>query len=130
MPNILLCLAFIAALLLAACTSAAPPAPSAPDASAQAPASEAPALPVAKTHAGSEVDFGCSSDEECTVKDVGNCCGYYPACVNTDSPTFPERVKAQCEEEGMSAICGFREIDSCVCNAGRCEAAPQAATVE
>ena len=56
--------------------------------------------------------------------DVGNCCGYYPACVNKDSPTFPEQVKAQCEKDGMSSICGFQEISACDCIEGRCTAMP------
>ena len=70
------------------------------------------------------VDHSCRTDADCAVKDVGNCCGYYPACVNKDSPTFPERVKAQCEASGVSSICGFPEITACTCVEGRCAAAP------
>jgi hypothetical protein len=66
------------------------------------------------------VDYSCRSDADCSVKDVGNCCGAYPACVNKDSPTFPDQVKARCAAEGMSSICGFREISSCQCLEGRC----------
>lgn len=68
------------------------------------------------------IDTSCKTDADCAVKNVGNCCGYYPACVNKDSPTFPEQVKAQCEREGRMAICGFREIAACTCNQGRCDA--------
>ena len=32
----------------------------------------------------------------------------------------PERVKAQCEKEGMASICGFREISACTCVEGQC----------
>lgn len=70
-----------------------------------------------------DVDYSCRSDDECAVKDVGNCCGYYPACVNRDSPTFPEQVKADCAASGAMSICGFREIDACVCRNERCEPA-------
>jgi len=69
------------------------------------------------------IDYSCRSDADCAVKDVGSCCGYQPACVNKDSPTDPAAVRAQCEQEGMASVCGFREIAACTCNAGRCEAA-------
>jgi hypothetical protein len=72
------------------------------------------------------VDRSCSSDADCTVKDVGNCCGYYPACVNVDSPTDPEGVKAQCSKSGMASVCGFPAITGCQCVAGQCEGRSQA----
>ena len=67
----------------------------------------------------------CKTDSDCVVKDVGNCCGYYPACVNVDSPTFPEQVKAACAESGTAGICGFPSISGCQCVEGRCESAHQ-----
>jgi hypothetical protein len=67
------------------------------------------------------VDFGCRADTDCVVRNVGNCCGYYPACVNADSPTFPERVLAQCEAEGLVSVCGFPELAGCRCVEGRCK---------
>lgn len=69
-----------------------------------------------------KVDYACRTDADCAVKNVGNCCGYYPACVNKDSPTFPEQVRAQCEREGRMSVCGWREIAGCACVEGRCEA--------
>lgn len=66
------------------------------------------------------IDYSCRSDADCTIKDVGNCCGYYPACVNQDSPTFPDRVKAECAAEGRMAVCGYPEISGCSCVEGRC----------
>lgn len=70
-----------------------------------------------------EVVLTCRVDADCVVKNVGNCCGYYPACVHRDSPVFPDRVKAECAKKGMSSICGFPDIVACSCVAGRCEAA-------
>jgi len=67
------------------------------------------------------VDYSCSSDAQCTIKNVGNCCGEHPACVNVDSPTFPEQVKADCEAEGRSGICGFPVLEGCQCVQGHCE---------
>jgi hypothetical protein len=69
-------------------------------------------------------DYSCTTDADCAVKDVGNCCGYYPACVNTNSPTFPEQVKAECAQNDMQSVCGFRDIEGCACVEGRCEAGP------
>jgi len=68
-----------------------------------------------------EVDFSCKTDSDCKIKDVGSCCGYRPACVNKDSETYPEEVKAQCGKEGMAGICGFPSISSCACTNNKCE---------
>ena len=68
------------------------------------------------------VDYSCQSNADCAVKNVGNCCGYYPACVNVDSPTFPEQVKAECAASGKSGVCGFPSISACQCVEGRCAA--------
>lgn len=105
--------------------NAAPPAAPAEHA-APGDALDAPLLrpdPLTATAPG-EVDYTCTTDADCAVKDVGNCCGYYPACVNKDSPTFPEQVKAECEKQGRMAVCGFPEIAGCQCVQGRCAAAP------
>jgi hypothetical protein len=69
------------------------------------------------------LDYRCRTDADCTVKDVGNCCGYYPACVNSTSPTFADQVRADCAREGTASVCGFPVIDRCQCVASRCEAA-------
>ena len=67
------------------------------------------------------VDASCKTDADCAIKDVGSCCGYHPACVNTASPTFPEQVKAQCAKSGRMGTCGFPAITGCKCTAGKCE---------
>ncbi|APP79591.1 hypothetical protein [Xanthomonas hortorum] len=64
----------------------------------------------------------CRTDADCTVKDVGNCCGAFPACVNVNSATDPKGVLAQCQASGMMSVCGFREISACQCVAGQCAA--------
>ena len=133
------------AACLAACTAPAPqgsngmtgePAVHAPDPAPEPVAGPAPTQPVKKPPPKSKplppqrvgdgavvLDRSCKTDADCAVKDVGNCCGYYPACVNKDSPTDPAAVKAQCAASGMSSVCGFAEISSCSCNAGKCESA-------
>ncbi|WP_434212261.1 hypothetical protein [[Pseudomonas] boreopolis] len=92
-------------LLLAAC--AAPASQSQATAPAAAPA---------------KIDTTCRTDADCTVKNVGNCCGAYPACVNAASPTDPEGVMAQCRASGRMSVCGFREISGCQCVSGQCTA--------
>ncbi len=86
------------------------------------PASSAAGLPVdSKDTAPDEVSRSCKTSADCEVKNVGNCCGAYPACVNKDSPTFPDRVKAQCGKEHRMGVCGFPVINGCSCVAGKCE---------
>ncbi|MGQ0801361.1 MAG: hypothetical protein ACT4NL_14785 [Pseudomarimonas sp.] len=70
-----------------------------------------------------QVNLSCKTNADCTIKDVGNCCGYFPACVNTASPTFPEQVRAACAKEGTASICGFADISSCECVDSQCRAA-------
>jgi hypothetical protein len=62
----------------------------------------------------------CQSAADCAVKDVGNCCGHYPACVHKDQPVDPEAVQARCKAEERSSICGFPEITACVCVDSQC----------
>lgn len=110
---------WIACLAMLAGCSPSPPAAS--TASALEPATAAAAAPPG------EVDYGCRVDADCAVKDVGNCCGRYPACVNRDSPTFPEQVAAECARTGMSGICGYPEISACRCVEQRCAAVTDSA---
>ena len=122
--------ALLLALSLAACAA---PSASAPDAG-QPPAARAPApVPDDGTAAGHgqvpTLDTSCRVDSDCTVKDVGNCCGTFPACVNVDSPADPRAVMAECQRSGMASVCGFREIQACACVASRCEAVDTAAPV-
>ncbi|MFH1649307.1 MAG: hypothetical protein ABIA93_02050 [Candidatus Woesearchaeota archaeon] len=65
-------------------------------------------------------DF-CEMDTECVVKNVGNCCGYYPKCVNVDYQPDTEAVQKQCAEQGIASVCGWQEIESCSCQKSRCE---------
>ena len=73
---------------------------------------------------GASTGRACANDSDCTVKDAGSCCGYRPVCVNKGTPTFPEKVKAACANEGRVGICGFQAIDGCQCVAGKCEGVP------
>jgi hypothetical protein len=116
-------------LVLAACSPAMEAGPSGPARAAPAEAAPAPealddALAIAIDTLPPDPDRSCRVDADCAVKNVGNCCGYFPACANVQAETFPERVMAACEAQGLSSICGFEDITACACVEGRCEAAP------
>lgn len=106
------------ALLLAACAPradvAAPPASAMPQVPVSSPV--APAVPGIP-------DASCSVASDCEVKNVGNCCGYFPACVNKDATVDADAVRAQCERSGMASVCGWQEIQSCDCVQNQCRAA-------
>lgn len=78
------------------------------------------------TGAPVKLDLSCRSDADCTIKNVGNCCGEYPACVNVNSPTDPAAVQAECKRTGRMSTCGFPAITSCQCVQGECKGSSQA----
>ena len=106
-------------LSLAACAAPAP----ATDDEASAPPPKSTPLPPRVVPKATAVDSSCRTSADCAVKDVGNCCGAMPACVNKDSPTDPAAVQAQCQAKGMMGVCGFREISACQCDDGQCVSA-------
>ncbi|MBI3034119.1 hypothetical protein HYY72_03085 [Candidatus Woesearchaeota archaeon] len=69
----------------------------------------------------SGIDYSCKTSSDCTIKDVRNCCGYYPQCVNKGAKTEPELVNSMCAMEGAVSICGFKSISKCECISNRCE---------
>jgi hypothetical protein len=131
------CLMSVLLAALAACAAPQSPqqalATAGPDTSAQTatPAPATPDLRKLKVRTGGplppqvlpepvKLDYHCTSDADCAVKDIGNCCGTYPACVNKDSPTDPAAVQAQCAKQGRMSACGFRPIEACSCMQGQC----------
>ncbi|MBP7252697.1 MAG: hypothetical protein KBA75_04345 [Alphaproteobacteria bacterium] len=62
----------------------------------------------------------CQTDADCVVKDVHNCCGYYPSCVNKTAKTDTARVQKLCAMSALTSICGFPEISNCACSNGAC----------
>lgn len=127
--------AALAALLLVGCTaptstpeapSAAPAAPHAAERLAEPPVAAPPAatLPTAETAPRSDASNpsrSCKTDSDCAVKNVGNCCGAFPSCVNKDAKTDPAAVQAQCAKAGMASVCGFQEVSGCQCVQGECQ---------
>jgi len=116
-------------ILLAACVApqnnsgmkaAEPPPAMAPVEKPSEPAPNAAVEEKIAVAAPGEVDFGCNSDSDCKIKDVGSCCGYSPACVHKNSPTDPAGVRAQCARDGLSSVCGFNEITACRCVRNQC----------
>ncbi len=68
----------------------------------------------------SEMDYTCRADSDCAVKDIGNCCGTYPQCVNSNAKADPALVGELCRQEGAASVCGFVEIAGCKCSNRRC----------
>ncbi len=64
--------------------------------------------------------YACTKDSDCVVKDVHNCCGYYPACVNTSAVIDVEAVNRECAKQNVAGVCGFPEISGCTCQNGLC----------
>ena len=104
---------------LAGSTPPPPPAPPAAPAPRAAPPMSSP-TPPRKVQPEVAVVTSCKTNADCAVKNVGNCCGAMPACVNKDSPTDPAAVQAQCAAKGMMSTCGFAEISACQCDNGQC----------
>lgn len=80
-------------------------------------------LPPERVTAGA-IDRRCRTDADCTVKDVRNCCGMMPACVNVNSATDPAGVAADCKTKGTMSVCGFPAIEGCKCQQGQCIGLP------
>ena len=80
-----------------------------------------PSPPIERPAPPADAGRTCTTDADCAVKDAGSCCGVRPVCVNKDTPTFPEQVKAKCAKDGRVGTCGFLAISSCQCVAGKCE---------
>ena len=107
----------LASLAIAGCSM--PASPSRDPTAVTAPAPTAPTATPAPADIP-EVDIHCDVDADCQVKDIGSCCGYYPRCVNKDSQTFADEVKAQCAKEGRSGVCGFPSVAGCRCVEHQC----------
>jgi hypothetical protein len=66
------------------------------------------------------LDQSCGSDSDCEIKDVHNCCGYYPRCVNKNAKTDVALVESICKNQGIASVCGFPSIDYCACEKNLC----------
>lgn len=79
------------------------------DAGASAPSTHDAGKPAA------DARFSCTKDSECAVKNVGNCCGYYPRCANVNATFDPPDCKP-----GQAGVCGWPEIEQCTCRSNTC----------
>ena len=64
--------------------------------------------------------YYCEKDSDCGIKDVHNCCGYYPRCVNINHEPDIEAVIRECQEKQILGVCGFPEITHCRCEKNKC----------
>lgn len=123
-PRWLRLAALAVTLLLAACvpTPATPVAtvqPTAAQASAPTPAATAGANPASLADL-EHPDRRCTGDADCQVKNVGNCCGAFPTCVNKAAPVDAQAVKAQCAREHRFGMCHAIAVRGCSCVQGQC----------
>ncbi len=79
------------------------------------------AVPSTLEEYDASINYSCNIDSDCTIKDVHNCCGYYPSCTNKDALVNATLVSNLCQEEGLSGVCGFPSINSCKCINNKCE---------
>src|SRR3546814_9729547 len=82
------------------------------DPAAKAPPSMSRPLPPNRVREAPTIEYGCKADSDCAVKNVGNCCGAMPACVNKDSPVDPAAVQSQCAKDGRVGVCRSEEHTS------------------
>ena len=68
------------------------------------------------------LERSCVEDDDCEIKNMGNCCGYYPECLNENADTDPERVMEICAEQNLGGVCGFPSINDCQCVDNKCKA--------
>lgn len=68
------------------------------------------------------IDYSCEVDTDCEIKDVHNCCGAFPKCVNKNAQVDPDFVREVCAEEATAGICGFPVIEECGCQNNVCVA--------
>jgi hypothetical protein len=71
-----------------------------------------------------KIDYSCETVDDCLIKDLHNCCGYYPKCMNRMSFTDPQEVIRICQDLGISSVCGFPTVSSCSCIEGMCVGNP------
>lgn len=78
--------------------------------------------PLPAERIAAKIDRSCRTDADCAVRDVRNCCGAMPSCVNADAKIDPNRVQEDCKRGGGFAVCGFPAIEGCKCASGQCVA--------
>lgn len=61
-----------------------------------------------------DVDFSCTTDDDCEIKDIRSGCGPYPRCINSEQ-TVPAFT---CNE--TSGNCGYPEVRYCKCREQLC----------
>ena len=59
--------------------------------------------------------YACQQNLDCTVKDVGSCCGYLPRCANVSANFAPPDCS-----HGQIGVCSLPFIDHCECRQNLC----------
>jgi len=69
----------------------------------------------------SQIDYSCNVNSDCEIKDIHNCCGYYPTCTSKNANVNIELVNELCKTSESSGACGFPTISGCACVEGKCK---------
>ncbi|KAL7571195.1 hypothetical protein ACA910_010623 [Epithemia clementina (nom. ined.)] len=67
-----------------------------------------------------KIDYSCKEASDCTVRQVGNCCGTFMECVNAE---YIPDLKNPCDDEDEAIMCewfGWFDIDECICHKDIC----------
>ena len=63
-----------------------------------------------------KTDYSCNVDSDCEIKNIGNRCGYYPACVNKNYQPHPPELD--------SPTCMIPSVTGCKCVENTCHDLP------
>ncbi len=69
------------------------------------------------------LNYSCNFNFECKIKDIHDCCGYYPECVNSNAKVDPDFVDRICGKEVRLCPLGVFTSDttSCKCINKKCQ---------
>lgn len=65
------------------------------------------------------VDYSCTLEEDCVVKNVGNCCGANNVCVNVNFEPDPDAVLDACDDRAVSCV-EMPPVRGCQCVESAC----------
>lgn len=60
------------------------------------------------------LNASCKTDDDCVIKNIENCCGYYPKCLSKEAVLNPEEVERLCEGENATG-CPIASLGYCRC---------------
>ncbi len=65
------------------------------------------------------INYSCSSNTDCVIQDIKNCCGSYPKCTNANAIVNTSLVEELCKNQSTTS-CNVPTINSCKCQYKKC----------